>query len=674
MRVYELSKKLNISNKELLQFLSERDFDAKTHMSHLSDEAVLAAEAAFSKNKNSGFSSLGTVAGDQSSALSVSSQAVVQGNVEQAKEQHSFSQKTEKGIAQSGKVDKKNISFELKPMRLDAFAEAAGVSSAELILHLLRQKIVCTKNQILGEDLLKALARHYEFVFDDTKKIVHGDSSSAIKKASSGERRLPVVVVVGHVDHGKTTLLDYIRNTRVAAREKGGITQHLGAYQVKTSHGGVVFLDTPGHEAFSNIRGRGMRVADIAILIVAADDGVMPQTVEAIKMAQSMEVPIVVAVNKVDKADMAQQERVKRDLAIYNLLPEEWGGRTTFVPISAKTGAGINELLETLALQADMMDLYADPSKQASGFVLESKFEKGRGPVATVICQNGTLRVGDCFSAGFSHGRVSSMIDTYGTSVKEAGPSVPVRVAGFNELSHAGDCFEVITLDKYKKIKDIPTFKLERERISGGNTGDIVQIVLKVDTASTLEAVEASLKKISTRSKKDLNILYSGVGDILESDVVLAVNTGALLLGLHVKIDSKASLLAQKNMITVHLYEIIYKLLEAIEDLANQEEVKLVKHKIGEAEVRKVFEIKNLGVVAGSYVKDGRFVREGTIVAWRGKEKIGEGNIKSLERDRRGVKEVHTGFEFAFFVDQVVDWQVGDRAECFILAPAKKSS
>jgi translation initiation factor IF-2 len=684
MRIYELSKELEIQNKDLLEFFEEKNIFFKSHMSVLSDEEEAAARSFFSK------SSLGEPSSQVLSEGEVEFDDEEGSSEEEVRAKHAkkakpklevelevpavFVEKNSKPFSKYGALDQKAAAIPgivVREMMVGDFAQAAHVQASDVILSLLRQGIVRTKNQRISAKEVEMLAQLLSIpvvaAAAPEKAVAH-----ATGKIQRTATRLPIVVVVGHVDHGKTTLLDYIRSARVAAREKGGITQHLGAYQVATKHGGLVFLDTPGHEAFSNIRGRGIKVADIAILIVAADDGIMPQTIEAIKTAQEAQLPIVVAINKIDKVAPAAIDRIKQTLSDYNLMPEEWGGTTTVMPISAKEGTGVDSLLEALVLQSQVMDLQADPAQAGFGYVLESRLDKGRGPVATVICQTGTVRIGDYFAAGDTYGRVSSIVDSAGKSINEAGPSVPVRIGTFSELPLAGNYFEIISFERYKKIKSAP---VERKKKINMHLEGVksVPVVLKVDTVSTLEALEGAIKKLQHRLKKQINVIHSGVGDITESDIMTAANAHALVCGLHVKVQAKAQEIAQKHVVVSRLYEVIYKLLEDLEELGTEQEVKIVLKKIGEAEVRKVFEIKNIGVVAGSYVKDGRFTRDGIVVGWRGKEKLGEGKIKSLQRDRNTVKEVHAGFEFAFFVEEIDSWQIGDRAECFIKVQEKSS-
>ena len=551
-------------------------------------------------------------------------------------------------------------------------AQKTDLPVNEVILTLLRWGVIATINQVLPEDVVQRLAEHYQIepvkpTIDEKEEIVH---DVAVEGADLKER-LPIIVVLGHVDHGKTTLLDFIRKTRVTSREKGGITQHLGAYEATTKHGNLIFLDTPGHEAFSNIRKRGVKVADIAILIVAADDGIMPQTIEAIKFAKSMEVPIIVAINKIDKAEKAQIEVVKRELSQHDLLPEEWGGDVVCLPISAKNGTGVDELLEMLVLQSQMMELKADVASSAKGYVLESKLEKGRGAVATIICRHGKIKIGDYFIAGNTTGRVSSMVDSLGKRVQKAGPSIPVQVAGFSSLPKAGVYFEVVSKEDYRKARLSST---SRKSLAARSVfqENFINLLVKTDNDSSKEALFNSINKLSKKQEKGFNVLHAAIGDINEGDIILAANTGSKIVSLHVKIESNAALLARRQGVSLHSFDIIYKLLEFLEELAEQsKEVVIVRKKVGEALVLKVFNIKGVGVIAGSQVKDGLFTKDCHVVVWRKNDKIGEGKIKSLQREKKTVKEVHTGFECGFLVEGFEDFAEGDRVECFLDSPEK---
>jgi len=550
-----------------------------------------------------------------------------------------------------------------------------GKTATEVIMTLLKWGIVSSKNQLLSQDVVGRLAEHYQIPVIRAVDKKEKEVETARHLVYQGEKseRLPVIVVIGHVDHGKTSLLDVIRKTRVALKEKGGITQHLGAYEVRTPQGGLVFLDTPGHEAFSKIRMRGIKVADIAVLVVAADDSVMPQTIEAIKFAKTMEVPVIVAVNKIDKVDISRLDVVKRDLAQHDLLPEDWGGPTVVVPLSAKEGRGIDQLLEMLVLQSQMMELGADLTVAPCGYVLESRLEKGRGPVATVITKHGVLKVGDYFVAGSTAGHITSMVDSYGNRVLQVAPSIPVQVAGFSELPEAGDYFEVVSEERYRKAR---ADKSRLKPVMRAFTPDkSINVMIKADTNSSKEAIVGAIEKLSKGLEKGFRVISSAVGDITESDIDLAANTGSMILGFTVKAEPNAIVLAHRDGVKIQHFSIIYQMLDSVQEIANNaKEVKVISTKIGEAEVRKIFDIKELGVIAGSYVKDGRFSRDGRVIVLRGPRKVGEGKIKSLQRDKKGVKEVHSGFECAFLIDGFNAWEIGDRVECYLDIPETKKT
>jgi translation initiation factor IF-2 len=674
MRIYEFSKKLGISNKELVDLLNQHGFDVISHMSALSDEAIEFLKTNYPQLSSADFQQEAEHAPEvePTSAPSLDKHDESKPSVEELSSIKRVAQKAaESPVAQSTPLQE---GFVVMPMTMSQMALKIKVPVNEIMLTLLKQGTISSKNQLLSEKIVEQLARHYQLnIIAPSSKKEEVSQRVSVEQVPSEhwQQRLPIVVVVGHVDHGKTTLLDFIRKTKVAAREQGGITQHLGAYEVKTPHGGIIFLDTPGHAAFIKMRARGVKVADIAVLVVAADDGVMPQTVEAIKHTKNLKVPIIVAINKIDKATPLQVEAVKRGLTQYDLLPEEWGGQTICVPISAKTGQGIDQLLEMIQLQAELMELRTDSTKPAKGFVLEARVEKGRGSVATIIAQEGMLRVGDFFVAGQTFGKISSLVDSYGKNLKTVGPSIPVQVAGFDQLPEAGDYFEIVSQNQYQEVRSKGVYREEPKQFV---TSGALNIIIKADTKSSKEALIESIENLSVKSAKKFQIISSGIGDISESDVELAYTTDSTILGFHVKFELNAASLAQKHGVSVQLYQVIYKLLDELEILGKEKEaVKLVSTKIGEAVVRKVFEIKNLGTIAGSYVREGRLARNGHVVIWRGKSKIGEGPIKSLERDRKSVKEVHTGFECAFLIDGFNEWKIDDRVECFLNLPAKSA-
>lgn len=678
MRIYEFSKEYSVPTKEILSALQEAGFGVKSHMSLLDEKAIMFLKKKFNKNADT---SLMIEDGDVEQKVPVS-QSTSKFNNSHKKikstpaSARTFvphkkpSVRTEKVAIEAKKSEPKKLV--LADMSVAEFEQKTGVSVSDIILTLLRMGIVAPKNKVLPVDVIKSLAAHYSIETELAQSSKDKDRVGAALGGVELKERLPVVVVLGHVDHGKTTLLDFIRKTRVASREKGGITQHIGAYEAATEHGSIVFLDTPGHEAFSKIRQRGVRVADIVILIVAADDGVKPQTIEALKQALSMNVPIIVAVNKMDKVDPSRVEVVKRELSQYGLMPEEWGGTVVFVPISAKTGKGVSDLLEMVTLQAQLMELRAEWTGHARGYVLESNVEKGYGPVATIICQHGEIKIGDFFKAGSAVGKVTVLINSYGKKVASAGPSVPVRVAGFESLPEAGDYFECVSSDYYLANRGAKANTSQLTAHSGVKKEGALNLIIKTDTNSSKEALLESLAKLSHKADMGLNVLSAGVGGITEGDIELAYNTGSMIVGLHSKIESRAASLAQERGVVVHLYDIIYKLLEKFEELTKKAEaVKKVFTKVGEAYVLKVFDIKGVGVIAGSYVKEGRFAVGGRVTVLRRGKKVGEGTIKSLQREKKSVKEVHTGFECGFVVDGFNEWQPDDVVECLVELPAK---
>lgn len=695
MRVYEFSKKTGIPNRELLDILHKEGFEVSSHMAVLEPKALDFLTKRFEKKSEAKTEKISPKPEPQEPIKKAAPEEPVpqkksapeptktpqhqappapQDKVSATKNSKQESstmfeqQKPEPQIVHAPA----SSPIEVHPMTVGAFADKIHEPVTAVILTLLKWGVVSAKNQLLTEEVIMRLAGHYQIptIKPVEKKKEEVQKGKVAVEQGEFKERPPVVVVVGHVDHGKTTLLDYIRKTRVAAREKGGITQHLGAYEASTPQGSIIFIDTPGHEAFSKMRMRGVKVADLAILVVAADDGVKPQTLEAIKHIKAMDVPMIAAINKVDKVEPTRIEQVKQELSRHDVMPEEWGGQVVVAPISAKTGQGIDHLLEMIILQSQLMELKAEVSGPAQGYVLESKIEKGRGPVATLLTQHGKVAVGDYFVAGSTVGRVNSLVDSHGARVTSVDPSVPVLVAGFSALPEAGDFFEVVTKDQYLKAKSssgeiqktVPAQAFAKE--------NAINLIIKTDSNSSKEALLGSIAKISKGFDKQFNIIHAGIGQVSESDIVLAATTGAAIFGLHVKAGPNIPALAQKEGVTLEFFDIIYKLLERLEEVAEgAKEIEYVKEKIGEAEVRRVFDIKGLGVIAGCYVKEGRFTRDSQLVIWRAGRKIGEGPIKSLQRDKKVVKEVHSGYECAFIIDGYTDWAEGDRVECFITVP-----
>jgi translation initiation factor IF-2 len=562
-------------------------------------------------------------------------------------------------------------------------AQKMSVKAAEVIRELMKQGMMVTINQVLDRDTASILVEEMGHRAISPKK---GDAEVQLmeeveertEKVAS-EPRPPVVTIMGHVDHGKTSLLDYIRRTRVAAGEAGGITQHIGAYHVETDQGMISFLDTPGHAAFSAMRARGAQVTDIVVLVVAADDGVMPQTIEAIQHAKAAGVPIVVAVNKIDKPE-ANPDRVRQELVQQQVIPEDWGGDTIFVQVSAKTGQGIDDLLEALLLQAEVLELVAVAEGPARGTIVESSLDKGRGPVATVLVQSGTLRRGDNIVSGQEFGRVRAMFDENGRSVKAAGPSIPVQVLGLSSTPNAGD--DVVAVADEKRAREVAELRRERERqskleeqraasldqifsqLKEGETKSI-NLIVKADVQGSVEALKESLLKLSTEEVK-VNVVSSGVGGINESDANLAVTSEAIIIGFNVRADASARRVVEEKGLDLRYYGIIYELMDdvkkAISGLLSPE---VREEIIGLAEVRDVFRSSKFGSIAGCMVVEGVVKRNNPIRVLRDNVVIYEGALESLRRFKEDVPEVKAGTECGIGVKNYNDVKVGDHIEVF---------
>ena len=493
--------------------------------------------------------------------------------------------------------------------------------------------------------------------------------------------RAPVVVVMGHVDHGKTSLLDYIRHANVASGEAGGITQHIGAYTVEINGSPITFLDTPGHEAFTSMRARGAMVTDIAILVVAADDGIMPQTIESINHAKAAGIPLVVAINKMDTVG-ANPERIKQQLTEYDIVPEEWGGDTIVCPISAKTGMGIDNLLENLVILAEVQELKANPNRAAKGAVIEARLDKGRGPIMTVLVQNGTLKLGDIIIAGTAVGRVRTMINDKGMRITEAGPSVPVEISGMSEVPSAGDTFNAVA-DERMARELVEERKIQQKNAAFGTNKKVsledlfsqiqagemktLNIIVKADVQGSAEAVKASLEKI-TNEEVRVKVIHSGVGAINESDVMLAATSGAIIVGFNVRPDNAARDNAARSNVDMRMYRVIYDCINEIEAaMKGMLAPKFKEVVIGHAEVRETYKVSKVGTVTGCYVTDGKIQRGCSVRVLRDNVVVHEGELASLRRFKDDVKEVANGYECGMQVEKFNDIKVGDVIECFIM-------
>jgi translation initiation factor IF-2 len=556
---------------------------------------------------------------------------------------------------------------------------AAGMrrKSTEVIKALLELGVMATVNEVLDPTAAKLVADRFHF--DVEVRSLEGDLLEEEESDPAQMRtRPPVVTVMGHVDHGKTSLLDAIRTTKVAEREFGGITQHIGAYQVDTSHGKVTFLDTPGHEAFTAMRARGAQATDMVILVVAADDGVMPQTVEAINHAKAANVPILVAVNKIDKPG-SDPDRVKRELANQGLVPEDWGGQTIFIHTSAKRGDGIPQLLEMTALQAEILELRANPGRSGRGVIVEGRLDRGRGPVATALIQSGTLREGDAVVVGSHAGRVRAMFNDRGKKVASAGPSDPVEILGLSGVPQAGDTMLVVSDER--KARQIATVRSERDRLKGkGATritledlhkqiaaGEVkeLRLVIKADVQGSVEALTESLERLSTDEVK-LKVIHSSVGGVTESDVMLASASNAIVLGFNVKADPKATSQAQANGVDMRSYNVIY---DAINDvraaLSGMLAPEIREVVLGRAQVRQLFPISKVGTIYGSSVTEGKMVRGARARIKRGDTVLGESTVNSLKRFKDDVREVLQGLECGIGIEGIKGVQPNDVIEAF---------
>ena len=569
-------------------------------------------------------------------------------------------------------------------MTIRELAEKMKMQPAVIVKKLFMEGTMVTVNHEINFEKAQEIALDYNIIAEPEEKV--DVIEELLKEDEEDEKdmvpRPPVVCVMGHVDHGKTSLLDCIRNTHVTDREAGGITQHIGAYTVSINKQKITFLDTPGHEAFTAMRMRGANATDIAILVVAADDGVMPQTVEAINHAKAAGVEIIVAINKIDKPG-ANVERVKQELSEYELIPEDWGGSTVFVPVSAKNNEGIDDLLEMILLTSEVLELKANPNRKARGLVIEAELDKGKGPVATILVQKGTLHVGDYIAAGACSGKVRAMMDDKGRRVKEAGPSTPVEILGLSDVPNAGEI--LVQTDNDKEAKNFAaTFVAENKKnlleetkakmslddlfnqIQEGNLKELA-LVVKADVQGSVEAVKQSLVKLSNEEVA-VRVIHGGVGAINESDVMLATASSAIIIGFNVRPDANAKSMAEQNGVDIRLYRVIYQAIEDVEAAMKGMLEPVYEEKvIGHAEVRQLFKASGVGTIAGSYVLDGTFQRGCKVRISREGNQIFEGNLASLKRFKDDVKEVRSGYECGLVFEGFNDLQEFDQVEAYIM-------
>ena len=647
IRVYELAKQYDLTNKELIALLEDHGVRVKSGMSGLDPDTVALIESELVDE-------------------------LVEDTVSTTEDSVEDISKPETDMTDGLQI--------LEGTTVADLAASLGLQPSALIMQLMKLKVIANINQRLDYDTLVMLGDHLNFEAVKLKTLEEELLIDTPDAPESLQSRAPVVTIMGHVDHGKTSLLDSIRQSNISESEAGNITQHIGAYHVTLENGSVVFLDTPGHAAFTAMRARGAQVTDIVVLIVAADDGVMPQTIEAISHAKAAKVPIVVAINKIDVPG-ARPDYVKQQLAEQELVPEEWGGQTICVETSATEGTGIDFLLEMLLLEAALLELKANPNKLARGIVIEAQVDKGRGAVSTVLVQSGTLRVGDVFVSGRYSGKVRAMMDDHGKRMKEAGPSCPVEVLGFTGVPEAGDRFYVVESDKdARAISETRQDQYRNEQL-GANShvslenlfqqiqeGEIkeLNVVLKGDVQGSVQAVASSLLELSTDEVK-INIIHQAVGGITETDILLASASDAIVVGFNVHPTTEAVQAKETEGIDVRTYNVIYNLISyihsAMEGLLDPEVREVV---IGRAEVRELFRVPRLGLVAGSYVNWGRISYNQPLRILRDNRLIHEGKVNSLRRFKDNVNEVQANYECGIGIETFDDLQVGDVLECYV--------
>jgi len=698
VRVYELAKELGINSKKLIDVLQDFQMDIKNHMSTMDEDVAQKVVELLTKGgikppkdeqmgeelKKAGEGTLPSVKepvpAEQKATPPRKKKEVKKAKLETKEKESRKAKRAARLAATKQAADEEKIVLEGRV----TVAELAGrlnITASELLSKLLDLGIVSNINQNLSEDVLAIAAEEYGIKIDFKTDPGEDELQSIMEEEEQGNLKIrpPVVTVLGHVDHGKTSLLDAIRETNVIASEAGGITQHIGAYSVDLDGKKIVFLDTPGHEAFTAMRARGAQVTDIAVLVVAADDGVMPQTVEAINHARAADVPIIVVINKIDRPN-ANAEKVKKQLAEIGMLPEEWGGDSIFVEVSALKKEGINDLLEMILLVAEMEELSASFSRNARGTIIEAELDKGRGPVATVLIQDGIMRVGDPIICGSIYGKVRAMFDEQGKKITSAVPSMPVEVLGLAEVPQAGDSFLVIQDEKFArqiaekrshKLREATLRKVQKvslddlfKQIQDSETD--LNIIIKADVQGSAEALQESLEKIEHEQVK-IKIIHKGAGAINESDVMLASASNAIVIGFNVRPQASARKLAEKEKVEIKLYKVIYEIIEDIKSAM----IGLLKPQfqeviLGQAEVRQIFKVSKVGNIAGSYVLEGtinrncgiRIVRDGTVVH--------EGKIGSLKRFKDDVKEVSSGYECGILLEHFNDFKEGDVFEAFM--------
>ncbi|MBY0120652.1 translation initiation factor IF-2 [Bacillus sp. S/N-304-OC-R1] len=731
IRVYEYAKKQNVSSKDVITKLKEMNIEVSNHMTTIESSAVQKLDEIYGKKeekqpqkqneqkanhvqtkpKNSNPEDQPAVAKVNNNPAPKQGDGKKQNQDQQQKENKAFNKNKNKNSNNSQNKNKNNqkgknsYQAQVPPapkkvkelptkitysdtLTVAELAKKLHREPSELIKKLFLLGVMATINQVLDKDAIELIAGDYGVEVEEEVHIDVTDLEVYFTDDEGAEliERPAVVTIMGHVDHGKTTTLDSIRNTKVTAGEAGGITQHIGAYQVVENGKKITFLDTPGHAAFTTMRARGAKITDITILVVAADDGVMPQTIEAINHAKAAEVPIIVAVNKMDK-ESANPDRVMQELTEYGLVPEAWGGETIFVPISALKGNGIDDLLEMILLVSEVEEFKANPNRNAVGTVIEAQLDKGRGSVATLLVQNGTLKVGDPIVVGNTFGRVRAMVNDLGRRVKTAGPSTPVEITGLNDVPQAGDRFVVLPDEKTARQigearaqQALQAQRSEKTKISLDNLfehmkqGEMkdLNIVVKADVQGTAEALTTALQKIDVEGV-NVRILHTGAGAINESDITLAAAFNAIVIGFNVRPDNNAKRAAETEGVEIRLHRVIYKVIEEIElAMKGMLDPEFEEKIIGQAEIRQTFKVSKVGTIAGSYVTDGKITRDSGVRLIRDGIVIFEGEVDALKRFKDDAKEVSQGYECGITIKNFNDVKEGDVIEAFVMQEVER--
>lgn len=703
-RIYEYAKDLNIKSKDVIDELKKTGIEVSNHMQTLEDDQVKVLDKVFKKNQapKQQKEQKNTQSNHKNQKQSNNQK---QGNNNQQQKGKNNGPKQNKKNNKGNKNKKQNkknapqqpsepkelpskITY-TEGITVGELSDKLGVDSSEIIKKLFLLGIMANINQSLDIEALELVASDYgveleeEVVIDDNDLSIYFDD---VEEDEDAIVRPAVVTIMGHVDHGKTTLLDSIRNTRVTEGEVGGITQHIGAYQITNNGKKITFLDTPGHAAFTTMRARGAQVTDITILVVAADDGVMPQTIEAINHAKEADVPIIVAVNKIDKPT-ANPDRVMQELAEYNLIPEDWGGDTIFVPLSALSGEGIDDLLEMLILVSEVQELKANPNKAAVGTVIEAELDKSRGPAASLLVQNGTLNVGDALVVGNTHGKVRAMVNDLGKRIKTAGPSTPVEITGLSDVPQAGDRFVVFKDEKkarrigeareqesiIQQRQESKNVTLDNlfEQMKQGEMKDL-NVIIKGDVQGSVEALAASLMKIDVEGV-NVRIIHTATGAINESDVTLAHASNGIIIGFNVRPDAGAKRAADAENVDMRLHRVIYNVIEEIESaMKGMLDPEFEEKVIGQAEVRQTFKVSKVGTIAGSYVTEGKITRDAGVRVIRDGVVLFEGELDTLKRFKDDAKEVAQGYECGITVAKFNDIKEGDIIEAFVMVEVER--